>query len=29
MDNLSNISVIKDILIRHGFTFSKSWVRTS
>lgn len=23
MDNLSNISVIKDILIRHGFTFSK------
>lgn len=23
MDNLSNISVIKDILMRHGFTFSK------
>ena len=24
MDNLSNISVVKDILSRHGFTFSKS-----
>ena len=24
MDNLSNISVIKDVLARHNFTFSKA-----
>ena len=27
MQNLSNISVIRDLLTRYGFTFSKAWPR--
>ena len=28
MENLSNISVIRDVLTRHGFSFSKGLGKT-
>ena len=29
MQNLSNISVIRDLLTRYGFTFPRPWARIS